>query len=168
MTKWGGGAERDHWAYRTNSGPEMVPLGADQGQHLLGQQEGDPGPGDLGWTSHLTLQWPTWMVGAWIPRRMVVLRKGRGSPRPPPAPPHRQGGKLLVTQGYHQQTSLLQGLLYFMRVFAVLSFSLPIGGSQSPEILLDLPNLSIPHKNHRAGRRCKREERGDRKWSVTL
>lgn len=25
----------------------MAPLGADQGQHLLVQQEGDPGPGDL-------------------------------------------------------------------------------------------------------------------------
>lgn len=94
---------------------------------------------------------------------MVMLRKGRASPPTTSAQ--------MAAPGYTGLSSTdesLAGFLYFTRVFAILSFSLPIGGSQSPEILPDLPNLSLSHKNPRAGRRCKREERGDRKWSVTL
>ena len=43
-------------------------------------------------------------------------------------------------------TSLLKGLFYFKRVFAILFFSLSIGGSQSPEIFPVLPNLLISHQ----------------------
>lgn len=110
MTKWGGGEERDHWAYRTSSGSEMAPLGADQGQHLLVQQEGDPGPGDLvelpispsndphGW----------WGLG-YLEEWWCLERVGH------PLPPHQHRWQLLVTQGYHQQTSLLQGF-FILRV----------------------------------------------------